>query len=152
MIKVYLEIEKNSNIKYEFDKSLNKLVVDRILPEPYYYPHAYGFIPNTLGSDGDDLDILLITDKIYKIDTYLDCYIIGGLKMEDDKGMDEKLFVVPIDECSKYQDISNISTDELNKISEFFSNYKSKSPNKWSKVHGFMKKVESIELYNKCKL
>jgi inorganic pyrophosphatase len=62
-IKVYIEIEKDTNIKYEFDKKLKELIVDRILPEPFKYPYAYGFIPNTLAMDGDDLDILVITDK-----------------------------------------------------------------------------------------
>lgn len=152
MIRIYLEIEKNSNIKYEIDKTTNKLVIDRILPEPYYYPYAYGFIPNTLAEDNDELDILLISDKEYKIDTYLDCYIIGGLKMEDEKGMDEKIFVVPIDEYQKYGDIENISKEELNKIHYFFSNYKSKTPNKWSKVHNYLSKEESIKLYEKYKL
>ena len=150
MIKVYLEIEKNSNIKYEFDKSLNKLVVDRILPEPYYYPYAYGFIPNTLGSDGDDLDILLITDKIYKIDTYLDCYIIGVLKMEDEKGMDEKLLVVPVHEYDVFNELDKqniINNDKLSYIHWFFSNYKNKTKDKWSKVYNFMEKEEAIKLY-----
>ena len=40
-IRVYLEIKKDSNIKYEFDKTKNELVVDRILPDPYYYPFSY---------------------------------------------------------------------------------------------------------------
>ena len=57
-LRIYLEIKKDSNIKYEFDKTKNELVVDRILPDPYYYPFAYGFIPNTLADDNDELDIL----------------------------------------------------------------------------------------------
>jgi len=35
-VKVYIEIEKGSNIKYEFDKEQNKLLIDRILPDPFF--------------------------------------------------------------------------------------------------------------------
>ena len=51
LINAYIEIEQFSNIKYEYDKFMKELVVDRILPYPYYYPYAYGFIPHTLAED-----------------------------------------------------------------------------------------------------
>jgi len=40
-IKVYIEIEQFSNIKYEYDKNINKLIIDRILDEPFKYPFSY---------------------------------------------------------------------------------------------------------------
>ena len=53
-VQVYIEIQKHSNIKYEFDKEKNTLVIDRILPYPYYYPYPYGFIPNIeMNSDSE---------------------------------------------------------------------------------------------------
>ena len=57
-INIYIEIEKFSNIKYEYSKTDKKLIIDRILDEPFRYPYAYGYIPFTLASDGDELDIL----------------------------------------------------------------------------------------------
>jgi inorganic pyrophosphatase len=54
-VRVYIEIEKHSNQKYEFNKTTNKLELDRVLPYPYFYPYAYGFIENTLAMDGDEL-------------------------------------------------------------------------------------------------
>ena len=93
-IKVYIEIEQFSNIKYEYDKNSNKLIIDRILDEPFKYPFSYGFIPNTLADDNDELDALIITDKKLVNDAYYDVYIIGCLVMEDEKGMDEKILCV----------------------------------------------------------
>ena len=52
-IDVYIEIEQFSNIKYEYDKDKKELIIDRILDEPFVYPYAYGFIPNTLADDND---------------------------------------------------------------------------------------------------
>ena len=152
LVSCYIEIQKNSNNKYEFDKTLNKLVLDRVLASPYSYPFAYGFIRNTLGNDGDEIDILIITNKELEIDNYVNGYIIGGLSMEDEKGMDEKLFIVLPDEYSELSNISFMNKKDLENIHDFFSNYKSKDENKWSKVHRFLSKSESIELYNKCKI
>ena len=151
-VSCYIEIEKNSNLEYECDKDQQKLVLDRVLAAPYYYPFAYGFIPNTLGNDGDDLDILVITDKQVNIDTTLKGYIIGALVMEDEHGMDEKVFIVPEDEYPHLSDVEQMDSREVHKIVSFFTNYKNKDKGKWSKVHGIMSKVDTIKLYEKCKL
>jgi len=152
LVSTYIEIEKNSNLKYEFDKEQQKLVLDRVLASPYYYPFAYGFIPNTLGNDGDDLDILVITDKEVHIDTMIKGYIIGALVMEDEHGMDEKVFIVPEDEYINLTDVEQMDSRVIHKIVSFFSNYKNKDKDKWSKVHGIMSKVDAIKLYEKCRI
>ena len=48
-------------VKYELDKASGALFVDRILHTPMRYPANYGFVPHTLGEDGDPLDALVIT-------------------------------------------------------------------------------------------
>ena len=148
-ISVYIEIEKDSNIKYEFDKKLKDLIVDRILPEPYRYPYAYGFIPNTLAMDGDDLDILVITDKQLLNDCFYHVFIIGVLIMEDEKGMDEKVLCVLEDDYTKIQNITDLDKSILDKIHWFFSNYKNNQIDKWSNVHGYKDREHAIEIYNK---
>jgi inorganic pyrophosphatase len=148
-INVYIEIEKNSNIKYEFNKENNKLEIDRILDEPFVYPYAYGYIPSTVADDGDDLDVLIITDKETKNDNYYNPYIIGALVMEDEKGMDEKILAVFEEDYEKINDINDIDVSIKNKIHYFFSNYKKNTPGKWSNVIGFIDKKLSIELYKK---
>jgi len=142
-VDVYIEIEKGSNIKYEFDKSTNKLVIDRILPE-HYYPYAYGFIENTRASDGDELDALIITHNNFKNDYIYNVYIVGVLIMEDEKGLDEKIL------CMEYDfDLDDIHEEVKEEIFYFFTNYKNNSPGKWSKVYDFKNKEYAIDLYNK---
>ena len=148
-INVYIEIEKNSNIKYEFNKNNNKLEVDRILDEPFVYPYPYGYIPSTVADDGDDLDVLIITDKDIKNDNYYKPYIIGSLVMEDEKGMDEKILAVFEEDYDKINNISDLDENIKNTIHYFFSNYKKNTPGKWSNVIGFIEKKLSIELYKK---
>jgi inorganic pyrophosphatase len=146
---IYIEIEKHSNLKYEYDRESDSLQLDRILPYPYFYPYAYGFFKKTLGNDGDELDALLLTNQKYNINENVDCKIIGGLIMEDEKGMDEKIFVVPLND-DMFENLSdNDKEDIYNDIIWFFSNYKSKEKIKWSKVHRLMSIDEATDLYNK---
>lgn len=151
-VKVYIEIEKDSNIKYEFNKKLNKLEVDRILPCPFVYPYAYGFIPDTLALDGDDLDILIITDRILLNNSFYNAYIIGVLIMEDEKGMDEKVLCVLEEDYETINNINNLDDEIKNNIYYFFENYKKNTPGKWSKVMGYENKEYAIKLYNNALL
>ncbi len=146
-IKVYIEIEKFSNIKYEFNKELNKLCVDRILPYPYFYPYAYGFIPNTKALDGDELDILILTNEPLQNNAYYKVHIIGALDMEDEKGIDEKILCVLPQDYDKIKDIDDVSDEIKNEISDFFSNYKNNVENKWSTVGSFMNRRETMKLF-----
>lgn len=42
-------------MKYEWDEGMNMLKLDRVLHGAAFYPHDYGFIPQTLCGDGDPL-------------------------------------------------------------------------------------------------
>jgi len=148
-INVYIEIEKGSNIKYEYDKTKKELIIDRILDEPYVYPYAYGFIPNTLAQDNDELDVLIITDKKIENNKYYDVFIIGSLVMEDEKGMDEKILAVFEEDYSTIKDIDDLDDKIKDSIYTFFSEYKKKSIGKWSRVMGFINKDLSLKLYEK---
>ena len=150
-VSVYIEIEKGGCIKYEFDKTTNKLEVDRILPDPYVYPYSYGFIENTLAMDGDDLDALIVTDNQIKSNAHYDVYIIGALVMEDEKGMDEKVLCVLAEDHARIQNIHDLSDDIKNRIHIFFANYKSDTPNKWSRVHHYVDKSKATLLFQESK-
>jgi inorganic pyrophosphatase len=148
-VRVYIEIEKHSNQKYEFNKTENKLELDRVLSYPYFYPYAYGFIENTLAMDGDELDVLVITDKELKNDNWYDVHMIGVLIMSDEKGLDEKIMCVLPEDYQTISDMDLLSDEIKNNIRWFFSNYKSKTPDKWSTVEGFDTKGVAKQIYEK---
>lgn len=155
-INVYIEIEKGSNFKYEFNKQTNQLELDRILSEPHVYPYAYGFIPNTLAEDGDELDVLVVTENATPIknDSYIDVYIVGALLMEDEHGNDHKILAVPHSEyeTGNIQSLYDMSSETLESIQTFFANYKKNEPDKWSIVSGFVGKPAAIQIYEKSLL
>src|SRR3712207_4789873 len=61
-----------------------------------HYPTDYGFITETLGEDGDSLDVLVLVQE----PTFPGCLIparpLGGLDMHDEKGSAFKVLAVPI--------------------------------------------------------
>src|ERR1700742_708351 len=82
-------------IKYETDKAAGMLFVDRFLHTPMRYPGNYGFVPHTLSSDGDPIDVLVANTRPLLPGAYINVRPIGVLKMEDEQGGDEKIIAVP---------------------------------------------------------
>lgn len=151
-VRIYIEIERHSNQKYELNKETGQLELDRVLPYPYYYPYAYGFIENTLAMDDDELDAIIITDKVLSKDTWYEAYIIGVLIMSDEKGLDEKILCVLEEDYDNFHDLDKLSEDTKDNIHWFFSNYKNKTAGKWSVVTGFENKNEAIRIYEKSRI
>ena len=149
-VRVYVEIEKGSNQKFEYSKENRRLELDRVLKTPFVYPYSYGFVVNTLGKDGDELDALIVSSRVLPNDKYYDVFIVGVLVMEDEQGMDEKLLCVLEEDYSSVKDISDITNDIKDRVQYFFTNYKKNTNGRWSKVFGFQNKAFAIKLFEQC--
>src|SRR3546814_6087648 len=104
-------------VKYEFDKASGALFVDRILHTPTRYPANYGFVPHTLCEDGDPLDALVVARSPFIPGSVVKARPVGVLKMEDEKGGDEKLLCVPVDSLFPYyRNRSEEHTSELQSL------------------------------------
>lgn len=141
-IYVTIEIPANASpIKYEIDKEMDALLVDRFMAAPMFYPANYGYINNTLADDGDALDVLVITPYPVAPGSVIRARPVGVLKMSDEAGGDEKLLAVPHEKLSQlYNDIHDIDdVPQLLKdqIVHFFEHYKDLEKGKWVKVEGW---------------
>jgi inorganic pyrophosphatase len=141
---VYVVIEIPANhtpIKYEIDKDMDALVVDRFMATPMFYPANYGFIPNTLADDGDPLDALVVTPHPVQPGSVIRARPVGVLNMTDEAGEDAKLVCVPHAKLSSLYDEVQEVTDlpELlrQQIAHFFENYKDLEKGKWVKVESW---------------
>lgn len=145
---VIVEIPKNSKVKYEIDPESGKLMVDRILHTPCVYPFNYGYIPDTLGGDGDPLDAVVLTDEALYPTSIVKCRVIGVILTEDEKGVDDKLLLVPIKDPDNahVHDISGVSPHSIEKLRFFFENYKSLEQGKWSKVKDIKGSEEAMRI------
>src|SRR5436305_11599528 len=89
-----VEIPKGSSDKYEYNPITKKLELDRVLSVAMYYPEKYGFIPRTLAPDGDELDVICLTERTGGAGDDIKVRIIGVLRMIDDGEQDDKLLAV----------------------------------------------------------
>ena len=125
-------------VKYEFDKKSGAIFVDRILHTAMRYPANYGFIPQTLGEDGDPLDCLVMARWPFMPGCVVRARPVAVLFLEDEAGGDEKLLAVPETKTSPfYADV--MEGDDLpaivrQQIEHFFTHYKDLEPEKWTRV------------------
>lgn len=147
-VNVFVEIPKDSNIKYELDKETGAIMVDRFLHTAMSYPFNYGFMPGTLAEDGDPTDILVLSDYTVVPGVVIPAQVIGMLEMEDEEGIDTKILAVPTKKVDplygEFQDITDVPEAIKNKIKHFFENYKTLEPGKWVKVKEWKPKTDAL--------
>ena len=89
-------------VKYEIDKASGAMFVDRFLHTAMHYPCNYGFVPHTLSDDGDPVDMLIAGRVPVIPGAVVRARPVGVLIMEDEKGQDEKVLSVPVDELHPF--------------------------------------------------
>ena len=148
---VHIEIPAGSNIKYEVDEETGKIMVDRLMPTTMSYPENYGLIEDTLGKDGDALDVLVFTSVPLAPNTYIKCKLIGMLEMEDEAGIDHKLLAVPVEKvdfiCGKWQSMDDVPQHQLDRMKHFFEHYKDLEKGKWVKLNEFQGYDEALKVF-----
>jgi len=121
-----IEIPQGSRTKYEIDKKTGLLKLDRIIYSSFHYPINYGFIPQTLGLDGDPLDILVMCSESIQPLCLVEARVIGNMQMIDTGVADDKIIAV----ASKDPQVNYItSIDELPRhfiavLRNYFEQYK----------------------------
>ena len=123
---VIIEVPTGSNNKYEYNAEQDIFELDRVLFSSVHYPGCYGFIPQTLGGDGDPLDVVVLTGEPMITGSVLSVRPVGFLKMTDDKGQDEKILAVPVNDprFNERRKLSDIRQHVLLEIEHFFRIYK----------------------------
>ena len=138
----YIEIGKGSKVKYELDKETGLIMMDRILNASMVYPANYGFIPRTLGGDGDPLDVLVITSEPLNSGVLVEARPIGMIVMVDDGEQDEKIIAVAKKDpfFKNVKNMDDLPKHAFDEMVHFFKFYKVLE-NKTTEI----KSVEGIE-------
>ena len=126
IVNAVVEIPFGSRIKYEIDHVTNLVKVDRVLYSPIHYPAEYGYIPHTLADDGDPLDILVMIQGATYPGVVIEARPIGALKMRDDKGQDDKIMSVAINDpnFAHVFELKDLPPHLLREVEHFFLTYK----------------------------
>ncbi len=157
VINTVVEIPQGSILKIEWDRKNAAFMLDRVEPQIFAKPVNYGFIPQTLDEDGDELDTLVVCAEPIPTGVWFEAKIIGVLNFEDDGEADHKIVVVPADDRNTGNAINSL--DDLGErwrqqIEHHFTHYKDLKKPGTTKVLGWgdieaAKAViaESIERY-----
>lgn len=142
-----IEIPRGSRNKYEMDHETGRIRFDRVLCSPMFYPADYGFVENTLGLDGDPIDVLVFLTEPTVPGCVIEVKTIGVLKMSDDKGQDEKLICVPVADptWNQLENITDMNPHTLKEVEHFFRVYKDLE-NKTTTIEGYGDKAEAEQL------
>lgn len=127
IVNVVVEIPAGSSHKIEWNREKAAFQLDRVEPVIFAKPTNYGFIPQTLDEDGDELDALIVTTEPLTTGIFLEAKVIGVLKFEDDGEIDDKVVVVPADDRQTgdaINELSDLPKQVLQQIEHHFSHYK----------------------------
>jgi inorganic pyrophosphatase len=126
VVRMIVEIPKNSSNKYEYDGELGVFRLDRALYSPLHYPGDYGFIPGTLAQDNDPLDVLAIVDDASYPGVLISVRPVGVLEMMDQDEPDQKVLAVPNfnPRFDQIHTIDQVFPHKLREIEHFFAIYK----------------------------
>lgn len=156
-VNALIEIPQGSRTKYEIDKETGLLIMDRVIHSSFHYPVNYGFIPQTLGLDGDPLDILVLCSQTIQPLCLVEATVIGNMQMIDSGEEDDKIIAVATNDPSvnHIRNINELPKHFFNELKHYFEEYKVLE-NKEVRIDNFQTKEEAygiikdaIELYKK---
>ena len=155
-VNALIEISQGSRAKYEIDKTTGLLRLDRVIYSSFHYPVNYGFIPKTLGEDGDPLDILVICSESIQPLCLVDATVIGNMQMIDNGEKDDKIIAIASKDptVNHINEINALPSHFFAVLKNYFEQYKVLE-NKKVAIDDFQDKEtayriirESIERYN----
>ncbi|MES2454784.1 MAG: inorganic diphosphatase [Bacteroidota bacterium] len=129
-ITVIIETPKGNGQKFDFDPALGCFKLKKVMPVGMVFPFDFGYIPGTVGGDGDPLDVVVISE----LDTFtgcaMDCRVIGALKASqkerDGKQMRNDRFLLVPQVSVQYAGVNSLNDlpkGMLNQVVSFFENY-----------------------------
>jgi inorganic pyrophosphatase len=142
-----IEIPRGSRAKFEIDKESGLIKLDRVIYASMYYPLNYGFIPQTLGEDGDPLDIVVLTQVSVVPLCLIPSKVIGVMQMIDRGESDEKIIAVAEQDpsVSHINNVEDLPPYLLAELRHFFENYKTLE-NKKVVINEFLSREEAFRV------
>jgi inorganic pyrophosphatase len=134
-----IEIPRGSRNKYEVDHKTGRVFLDRVLFTGFVYPADYGYFENTLGLDGDPVDVLVLLDYPLFPGVGVKVRPVAVFNMSDEAGIDSKVIAVQHKDprWTHIQDVGDIPEFTRKEIEHFFEHYKDLEPGKWVKTEGW---------------
>ena len=151
IVNALIEIPQGSKSKYEIDKKTGLLKLDRVIYSSFHYPINYGFIPQTLGKDGDPLDILVMCSEAIQPLCLVEAYVIGNMQMIDTGLIDDKIIAVAVKDpgVNYITNLNEVPQHFFTVLKNYFEQYKVLE-NKKVEINDFQEKEVAFEIINEA--
>ncbi|GAC1476772.1 MAG: inorganic diphosphatase [Gemmatimonadaceae bacterium] len=151
---VVVETPRGGRTKVAYDSTRDVFVVKKVLPEGMSFPFDFGFIPSTLGEDGDPVDVLVLMDEPIATGTIVPSRLIGVLEAtqtEKDGSSEENDRLVAVGAaCTMYRDVKKLAdlpSPVVEQIEHFFISYNEQEGKKFKITgrHGRTRAESSLQ-------
>lgn len=129
-VNVIIETPKGSRNKLDYEPSLGVFELAGVLPEGSVFPYDFGFIPSTLGEDGDPLDVLVFLDESVPMGCLVVARMIGVIEAEqterDGKSMRNDRLLAVATRAHTHADVNaleDLRSKMVDEIEHFFCSY-----------------------------
>ena len=129
-LNVVIETPKGSRNKYNYDDKLGLFKLGGVLPSGAVFPFDFGFVPSTVGGDGDPLDVLVLMDEPAFAGCLVRARLLGVIEAEQaerdgEVERNDRLIAVAAKSRlhRKVRSLSSLSPDLLEEIEHFFISY-----------------------------
>jgi len=150
-LRVVIETPRGSRHKFALDTEIGAFALKQTLASGLSWPYDYGFIPSTVGKDGDALDVIVLMDEPTFSGCVLPVDLLGVIGLEED-GVENNRFVAvlsPSDETSLstdgYHNLSDLPPKLLAEIRNFLCQYSEEKGHK-IELTGDNDKAEALKL------
>lgn len=145
LVNAVIECPKGSRNKYEYDKDIEAVELDRVLHSAVHYPADYGLIPQTWYDDDDPFDIIVLVEDATFPGCVVPARVVGMMEMVDDGEKDDKVLAVPAEDprFDHVRDVEDVSPHMKEEIAHFFETYKALEEGKQTETLGWKGRDEA---------
>jgi inorganic pyrophosphatase len=142
-LQVVIETPKGSRNKFDFDPKLQLFTLSAVLPVGESFPFDFGFIPGTMGEDGDPLDVMILMDEPAFPGCVIEARLIGVIEArqtDDGKTLRNDRLIAVSKESHLHRrvhSIKDIDSTLLAEIEEFFVSYNTMKGEKFKPLGRF---------------
>ena len=106
-----VETPQGSRSKYDYDPDSGLFELAAVLPAGVAFPLAFGFVPGTLGEDGDPLDTLILSDEALPIGALVTVKLLGvieALQTEDGETVRNDRLLGKVEKSHTWADVETV--------------------------------------------
>ncbi|MDQ6825917.1 MAG: inorganic diphosphatase [Candidatus Eremiobacteraeota bacterium] len=158
-----METPQKTRHKYAFDAKIGIFMLKHTLASGLEWPYDYGFIPRTLGHDGDPLDILLLQDEPTFPGCLVKARILGIIRIDKNAVQNDRIIACSVRmsgtalTTDKYDDVSDLPEELIHSLCRFLIEYSAEQGNQMefkgvqSKDKAMEAIAEGIKAFKKAK-